>query len=492
VIGRNPLSVLGSRVLSMDADREVQFVLGGLRSRTLVRCRADANDLRLVRVAARRVRARHQHLLGAGVWRSVLGSTTFTEADLADAAVCEIAAATGLSLHEVSRSVAVADRLCGSMPGVVAALDAGRIDLARARTVAEAADGLTDAQLVVVERAVLAELPPPSLDGVVRVGPWDCLAPRAFTTMVRRVAAKVRQDDAEQVRADLRERTGTWVQVDPTNPAVATWTITGPTEQLVQLEETLGARVRSMTGDELAGRTHGMAKVDLLEDALTGGRDGAARGGVRRELGVVLHADTLFGDGPAAEDPGEVRGTGHPVPVTATTARVMAEDAQARGAGTCVLLAGPDGRLQRLLRLGSAPAGGWTRSTLVAATRRALERQPHPAHHTDAYAPTVEIADTVRARDPVCTFPGCGVPASRCDLDHAVPHPRGPTAVTNLGPRSRRCHRLKTAALWRCRTLLDRSGHVSAHEWTSPLGTCQVVEVTVLPGYARGEAYARA
>ncbi len=86
------------------------------------------------------------------------------------------------------------------------------------------------------------------------------------------------------------------------------------------------------------------------------------------------------------------------------------------------------------------------------------------------------------ARDPVCTFPGCGVPTGRCDLDHLVPHPRGPTAVHNLSPRSRRCHRLKTAALWRCRTRRSPSGAVIAHEWTSPLGHRQVVEVTTLPG----------
>ncbi len=52
----------------------------------------------------------------------------------------------------------------------------------------------------------------------------------------------------------------------------------------------------------------------------------------------------------------------------------------------------------------------------------------------------------------------------------------------NLSPRSRRCHRLKTAALWRCRTRPIPSGAVIAHEWTSPLGHRQVVEVTTLPG----------
>ncbi len=115
--------------------------------------------------------------------------------------------------------------------------------------------------------------------------------------------------------------------------------------------------------------------------------------------------------------------------------------------------------------------------------RRAIGKNPEPRHETSTPTyPTVEIADIVRARDPVCTFPGCSVPASRCDLDHTTPHPRGPSSVQNLSPRSRRCHRYKTAALWRCRTLTSVSGAVIAHEWTSPLGTRQVVEVEPLPG----------
>ena len=147
-----------------------------------------------------------------------------------------------------------------------------------------------------------------------------------------------------------------------------------------------------------------------------------------------------------------------------------------------MLLADDTGHLTRLLRVGVAPETGWTRGLLIEATRAALRRQPQPRHHTGSYEPTVEIADTVNARDPVCTFPGCVVPAGRCDLDHVVPHPRGPTAVHNLSPRSRRCHRLKTAALWRCRTRTSASGAVIAHEWTSPLGHRQVVEVATLPG----------
>ena len=406
----------------MGSDGRVAFLVRGLRTRTLLRCANDANDLRLVWVTAREVRRRHLHLLGSGVWRVVLGSTTFTEADLDDAAVREVAGATGLSLHRAGVWIATADRLCGSMPKIVQALAAGRLDLARATTVADECAGLSDTQAADVEQVVLAALPAEALDGTVPVGPWDVLAPRAFTAMVKKAVAEVRTDTEEAIAAEVRERTGTWLQIDQANPALATWTITGPTEQLVAAEEAAAATVRGMDRDQLGGRTHGMAKVDLVTDALS------------------------------------------------------------RGAGTCVLLADDTGHLQRLLRIGAAPENGWTRAALVDAARRALEKQPTARHRTDSYEPTVEIVDTVNARDPVCTFPGCGVPAGRCDLDHVVPHPRGPTAVHNLSPRSRRCHRLKTAALWRCRTRRSPSGAVVAHEWTSPLGHRQVVEVPTLPG----------
>ncbi len=111
----------------MDTDGRVAFLVRGLRTRTLLRCANDANDLRLVWVTAREVRRRHQHLLGSGVWKSVLGSTTFTEADLDDAAVREVAGVTGLSLHRAGVWIGTADRLCGSMPRVVQALAAGTV-----------------------------------------------------------------------------------------------------------------------------------------------------------------------------------------------------------------------------------------------------------------------------------------------------------------------------------------------------------------------------
>ena len=248
-----------------------------------------------MRVTGREVRRQHEHLLGSGVWKSVLGSTTFTEADLDDAAVREVAGVTGLSLHRAGVWIGTADTLCGSMPRIVDALAAGRLDLARATTVAEECTGLTDAQARVVEQAVLEALPPQVLDGTAPVGPWDVMSPRAFTAMVRKAVAGVRTDTDEAIAAEVRERTGTWLEIDRANPALAVWTITGPTRgSCVAAEEACAATVRAMTPEELAGRTHGIAKVDLITDALlTGGGVGGTVSVVRREVGVVIHLDSL-------------------------------------------------------------------------------------------------------------------------------------------------------------------------------------------------------
>ncbi|MGZ4593575.1 MAG: hypothetical protein ACXV3C_06895, partial [Actinomycetes bacterium] len=105
----------------------------------------------------------------------------------------------------------------------------------------------------------------------------------------------------------------------------------------------------------------------------------------------MLHVDTLVGEGPAAHDPGELRGLSSPVSVDAESAAELARDEIGAGAATCVLLTDGQGAVERLVRLATAPAEGWTRSALVAAVRQALPRLP--AVQAEGYAPTVHIAE---------------------------------------------------------------------------------------------------
>lgn len=45
----------------------------------------------------------------------------------------------------------------------------------------------------------------------------------------------------------------------------------------------------------------------------------------------------------------------------------------------------------------------------------------------------------------VCTNPICHVPAARCDLDHVIPVPEGPTTASNLDDKCRSDHRAMAA-----------------------------------------------
>lgn len=85
------------------------------------------------------------------------------------------------------------------------------------------------------------------------------------------------------------------------------------------------------------------------------------------------------------------------------------------------------------------------------------------------YRPSSGLAAFVRMRDLTCQFPGCGVSAQYCDLDHAVAWPAGPTHPGNLGAKCRNHHLLKTF-----HTGVDGWTDVQhpdgSHTWTAPTG----------------------
>ncbi len=91
------------------------------------------------------------------------------------------------------------------------------------------------------------------------------------------------------------------------------------------------------------------------------------------------------------------------------------------------------------------------------------------ARDVNAVVPGYDIPDwlrcVVQVDHPTCVVGICGVPSTRTDCDHVVPHPLGPTCRANLRPGCRRHHVLKTHAGFHL--ALDESG---ASVWTTPLG----------------------
>lgn len=75
--------------------------------------------------------------------------------------------------------------------------------------------------------------------------------------------------------------------------------------------------------------------------------------------------------------------------------------------------------------------------------------------HESGYHPSRTLADFTRARDLTCRAPGCDKPATRCDIDHTVPWPAGPTHASNLKCLCRDHHILKTFWGWKDEQLPD-------------------------------------
>ena len=125
------------------------------------------------------------------------------------------------------------------------------------------------------------------------------------------------------------------------------------------------------------------------------------RHGRAPQIGVVVAMSTLAG---LDEQPAELLGAG---PITAPTARRIA-------------------------------AGGVWRRLLTDPAGQLLEIS------ADTYEPPQALRDLVLARDRTCRGPGCRTPADRCDLDHTIPWPTGPTSPANLRALCRSHHRLKT------------------------------------------------
>jgi hypothetical protein len=384
----------------------------------------------------------------------------------------------GVSQGPAERMVDLARRLTTTLPEALVALEGGRLDLTRTRQLSEATDMLDDATAREVQDRML---------GVAGDAPWDGPSPRAWRARVERTVMRVDVDAARRRRVEANERRLVWTRA--TDFGMGELLVIGDAADVAMAEQVLTdlARARPNTDADGAHVSMDQRRVDAFFDVFRRVGDGQVLPGVsvrrEREIGLVLHADTFFGDGPAAADPGEVRGAGGASAVDPVTAREQVH-AVAHGSAVNVLLVDQTGVLQRVVRLPRAPEGGWTRTLLEVAVIRRLDDLPPLSCHS--YPPTVAIGEHVRARNPRCTGYDCPRRASRCDLDHDTPWPRGPTDVTNLGPRCRRQHEIKTRGL--VGTRLHPDGSV---QHTMLTGMTITTRPEPLPGRAPGEGYAR-
>jgi len=100
--------------------------------------------------------------------------------------------------------------------------------------------------------------------------------------------------------------------------------------------------------------------------------------------------------------------------------------------------------------------------------------------HTRAetgYRPSRALAHLINVRNTRCTAPGCGQPASRCDLDHTLAWDQGGiTCECDLAPLCRHHHRCKQAEGWR----LDQP-EPGVLRWRTPAGRAYTTTPTTYP-----------
>lgn len=326
--------------------------------------------------------------------------------------ICEeVAAALDLAPSTGHCRVGVARALAGPLGATTAALAAGEISAQHAVALAEETAELTDAIATAVQDRVLA------------LAGWRTVP--QLRRAVRRAVASLDPVTAELAHAEAVERRTVTRCADRDGMAALTAWLPAPEADLVCTA--LDAGAARCGPDDPRGIDARRADVlvcwavraldDPARSAAAGRRPAAA-------VAVTVDLPTLLG---LAEHPGELAGYG---PIPAGLARSLAADASWR-------------------RLVTDPVEG----TLLDYGRR-------------TYAPPAALAEFVRARDRSCRFPGCRVPAARCDLDHVRPFEAGgTTSAANLVTLCRRHHRLKTFTGW---TLaLDTGAGVS---WTSPAG----------------------
>ncbi|MCU1603497.1 MAG: protein of uncharacterized function, partial [Frankiales bacterium] len=120
-------------------------------------------------------------------------------------------------------------------------------------------------------------------------------------------------------------------------------------------------------------------------------------------------------------------------------------------------------REERLER--QARASRWTTSGLHDAVTRFRTAAPCPVpDQSNGYLFRGRLRRWIQARDITCTFPGCERIAQRCEIDHVVAYPSGPTSHGNAACECVHHHQAKHATIPAIRRT-DGSMH-----WTNRFG----------------------
>ncbi|MHC2998117.1 HNH endonuclease [Microbacterium sp. HJ5] len=336
----------------------------------------------------------------------------------------ELAAALRVTEHAAATLLGRAEALVHRYPAVLDSLGGARLSERHAEMVIDALD--------VVEPDVRARLIPRAVTLA------EELPVGAFRRALRRLVESERVATlAERHEAALRQRR---VAVEPADDGMAWLHALLPAVEARAIEGRLTEIATVLGSHEDETRSLDQLRADVLGDLLVDGDTQAlapeARG-IRATVAVTVPALALL-DQSADEAGGsaDVEGVG-PIPLS-----------KARE-----LCGGADGWMRVLTH----PETGVVLS--VGRTR---------------YRPPPDLRRLVRWRADRCMAPGCGIPASRCEIDHSIDWQYGgPTSLDNLAPLCTGHHTVKHHGGWMVEQIPGSGG---ALLWTSPSGRKYRVE----------------
>lgn len=394
-------------------------------------------------------------LIAAALDRVLDGAESGTSREIAYRSLrAELATALSQSEHIVEQQMDLAHRLTREYEAVYEALDRGEISCAHARVIADAGIviGSGDESAVAERRSGYAR---DALEIAVRETPnrlRPCARALAEAWAGRSIDERHRDARARR-RVMLIDREDGMSDLIAHLPAAEAH---AAHDRITRIAAACERGERAVPGSGAGGG----AGDGAGDSGSAGSGAGHDRDRTRDELRADVLADLLLAaDEHAlfAGDSAEAIRARVQIVVPVSAIALTGGEGDGSGDAACELVGyGPiDSGTARHLT-GAAP--GWSRVLADASTGSVLS--------VDRYRPSEQMRRTLAARDRHCRFPGCRVPASRCDLDHTVPAARGgPTATGNLAHLCRGHHTLKHHSGWHVAQESD-----GVLRWTSPAG----------------------
>jgi hypothetical protein len=346
--------------------------------------------------------------------------------------LCELAASAHLQEDTARRQLAVALDLRYRLPGVQAALAAGRIPGWRARLVADATRALSLEQARLAETRLL-----PVLTG---------LGARRLGEIVTLVLIDTDPDAAEGRAEAARKRRH--VTLDPRHEqehGLISGAFTADAADALRFHRAL---------DAVAGRLADLGDTDPAHVRRARALGYLANPHQALALMQPATADPAGGHVPTSGVPGR------PWPEATLYVHFTRDQWNRERSGAAVLDGvGPITLAQARHLLGNA-------NVIV----KPVIDLDH-ADTSDARFARGRLREAVVLKTTHCPFPYCTRPARHNQIDHTTPVPRGRTAIDNLSPPDVKHHRAKTHAGWRLRQPFN-----GIYVWRSPLGRVYLVD----------------